>query len=1009
MEELRSQVESQMHGKVELSLEVVREMAPPEIQLLFHELRVHQIELEMQNEELRHAKDALDSSRARYKELYDLAPVGYCTVSEAGIILRANLTLATLLGVPRTTLARQPPFTRFVLSTDQDDWYRLRARLLESGTAQRGELRLRLGHTSFAGGEEASAWVEVAGSVVRGESGERVLHLAISDIGVRKKQEAQLLASEERYRTLAQDMPVFVSARLPDGTLTYVNESLAALVGRQAHELIGHNFAEFLSEKDRSRVTTLLAALTPAQPVETHEQSFWGADGQEHTHQWTNRAFFDGAGTLIRLQAVGQDITERKQLEHSLLRVNQSLRESQVIAGLGTYVHHFSSGTWESSEVLDDLFGIDPSYVRSTAGWLALVHPDDRAMMESYLGNQVVASGTPFDREYRIVRHRDKAERWVHGLGQLEFDEQEGVLRLRGTIQDITARKQSEAKLLLAASVFGYAREGITITSAGGTIIDVNDAFTRITGYSREEVIGKNPHMLSSGRHDKAFYETMWRGLTEQGHWSGEIWNRRKSGEVYPELMTISAVRDEQGHTQQYVALFSDITAIKQHQSQLEHLAHFDALTHLPNRLLLADRLQQAMAQAQRRGQQVAVAYLDLDGFKNVNDRHGHDVGDLLLVALATAMKDTLREGDTLARIGGDEFVAVLIDLDGIESCVPMLTRLLEAAAAPVSVGALVLQGSASIGVTFYPQDQDMESDQLLRQADQAMYQAKLAGKNRYHVFDAVQDSSMRVHHESLERIRLALAQQEFVLYYQPKVNMHSGEVVGAEALIRWQHPDKGLLAPIAFLPVIEDHPLAVNLGEWVIDTALTQIERWRAVGLDLPVSVNIGARQLQQANFVERLQVLLARHPQVHPACLELEVLETSALADMAQVSQVIEDCAGIGVTFALDDFGTGYSSLTYLKRLRVALLKIDQSFVCDMLDDPDDMAILEGVIGLAAAFKREVIAEGVETVAHGTALLQLGCTLAQGYGIARPMPPEQFPAWAATWKPDAAWCGLG
>ena len=431
-------------------------------------------------------------------------------------------------------------------------------------------------------------------------------------------------------------------------------------------------------------------------------------------------------------------------------------------------------------------------------------------------------------------------------------------------------------------------------------------------------------------------------------------------------------------------------------------------MTNLPNRLLLADRLKQAMAQAQRRGQQLAVAYLDLDGFKNVNDRYGHDMGDQLLVHLATSMKATLREGDTLARLGGDEFVAVLIDLENENSCLPLLSRLLEAAAAPVHVGGVVLQGSASIGVTFYPQAQDMEADQLLRQADQTMYQAKLAGKNRCHVFDAALDSSLRVRHESLERIRRALTHGEFVLHYQPKVNMRKGQVIGAEALIRWQHPEKGLLNPAAFLPVIEDHPLAVEVGEWVIDTALKQIGLWHAIGLDLPVSVNIGARQLQQVDFVERLQAILSMHPQVNPTSLELEVLETSALADMQQVSQVIERCHQMGVKFALDDFGTGYSSLTYLKRLRVAMLKIDQSFVRDMLDDPDDLAILEGVIGLAAAFKREVIAEGVETVAHGTALLQLGCELAQGYGIARPMPADKLAAWKSTWRPDDVWSEL-
>jgi EAL domain-containing protein (putative c-di-GMP-specific phosphodiesterase class I) len=322
-----------------------------------------------------------------------------------------------------------------------------------------------------------------------------------------------------------------------------------------------------------------------------------------------------------------------------------------------------------------------------------------------------------------------------------------------------------------------------------------------------------------------------------------------------------------------------------------------------------------------------------------------------------------------------------------------------------VHAGEIVAQVSASIGVTYYPQTLDIDADQLLRQADQAMYQAKIAGKNRFVVFDAAHDSSLRFHHESLERIRTAVTNNEFVLYYQPKVNMRTGQLIGAEALIRWMHPVEGLLAPATFLPVIEDDPLAIAIGEWVINRALTQIEIWRDAGLDIQVSVNVGARQLQQSDFVQRLQTILTRHPSVNPTSLELEVLETSALADMVQVSQVIQDCAQFGVRFALDDFGTGYSSLTYLKRLHVALLKIDQSFVRDMLVDPEDMAILQGIVGLAAAFNREVIAEGVETVAHGTALLHLGCELAQGYGIARPMPPEQLPAWAVTWRPDAAW----
>ena len=583
-----------------------------------------------------------------------------------------------------------------------------------------------------------------------------------------------------------------------------------------------------------------------------------------------------------------------------------------------------------------------------------------------------------------------------------------GVQHFIAVTRDITEHKQTEKKLHLAASVFSHAGEGIMITTMDGTIIDVNDAFTHITGYTRDDVLGRNPRILSSGREGPEFYATMWRGLSDEGHWSGEVWNRRKNGEVYPEMQTISTVLDAHGKPQHYVSLFSDISALKAHQKQLEHIAHFDALTSLPNRVLLADRMQQAIAQAQRRGQLLAVAYLDLDDFKAINDRHGHEAGDQLLVALATRMKQALREGDTLARIGGDEFVVVLVDLTDVAASVPMFNRLLAAAAQPMHFGDVVLQVSASLGVTFYPQAEDADADKLLRQADQAMYQAKLVGRNRYHVFDAEQDRSVRGHHESVERIRLALQEGEFVLYYQPKVNMRRGTVIGVEALIRWQHPEKGLLPPAVFLPVIENHPLAIDIGEWVINTALCQMALWRAGGLDMPISVNIGARQLQQADFVLRLRTILARHPEIMPNRLEFEVLETSALEDIAHVSRVISACRKIGVTFCLDDFGTGYSSLTYLKLLPVNLLKIDQTFVRGMLNDPGDLTIVEGVIGLARAFRRPIIAEGVETVEHGTMLLQLGCELAQGYGIARPMPADAFPAWSATWHPEPTWVNL-
>jgi diguanylate cyclase (GGDEF)-like protein/PAS domain S-box-containing protein len=590
----------------------------------------------------------------------------------------------------------------------------------------------------------------------------------------------------------------------------------------------------------------------------------------------------------------------------------------------------------------------------------------------------------------------------VHTPGNAEID---AIKQCAHLVSIAIERKQADDRLHLAASVFDQAREGILITDQNALILDVNESFSRITGYSRDEVLGRNTRFLKSDRQDPSIYVALWQELLEKGHWQGELWNRRKNGEHYAEMKTISAVRDAQGNVSQYVALFSDITTLHEHKWQLEFNAHHDALTGLPNRVLLADRLHQAMVHARRRQQRLTVVYMDLDGFKSVNDQHGHETGDQLLMALANRIRHTLREGDTLARIGGDEFVAVLQDLSDMSPSLPILQRMLTAAAQPVILGSLAVQVSASLGVTTYPQTEDVDADQLLRQADQAMYQAKLAGKNQFHAFDADQDRSVRGHHESLEHIRQALEKNEFVLFYQPKVNMRTGQVVGAEALIRWQHPEQGLLPPATFLPVIEDHALATDIGEWVINAALTQMDDWRMAGLHVPVSVNLCARQLKQSDFVERLRTLLGAHPDTQAADLELEVLETSALGDLARISQIINTCRGMGVYFALDDFGTGYSSLTYLKRLPVATLKIDQSFVHGMLDDPDDLSILEGVLGLSTAFNRKVIAEGVETVDHGVMLLYLGCELAQGYGIARPMPAEALPGWIRSWQPDLSW----
>ncbi len=820
----------------------------------------------------------------------------------------------------------------------------------------------------------------------------------------RNRSEIQLGRSEQRFRSLIDgNNAVILQIDAQNGQILDANASACDFYGWPLAQMRSMRIQD-INALAAPQVAIELASAAAAQRnffVFPHRL----ASGEIRTVEVHSTPISRGQRTL--LVSIIQDVTELKQLE--AVRAESLERLQKIASRVPGVVYQYllrpdgSSCFPFASEGMRDIYRVSPQDVFEDASRVfAAIHPDDYDVLAESI--QVSARDLSLWRHEYRVKFGDGTVRWLLGNASPQREADGGTL-WHGFITDISERRQDEEKLQLAASAFTHSREGIMITAADGAIIEVNQAFARITGYARAEVLGKNPRLLSSGRQEAAFYASMWRDLEQQGHWQGEVWNRRKSGEVYATMQTLSAVRDRRGVTQQYLALFSDITALKEQQEQLERIAHFDVLTGLPNRSLLADRLHQSLAQAQRRNQSLAVAFLDLDGFKAVNDQHGHGAGDQLLIALAARMKQALREGDTLARLGGDEFVAVLLDLTDIESSLPTLVRLLAAAAQRVPIGALELQVSASIGVTFYPQREDIDADQLLRQADQAMYQAKLAGKNRYHVFDAIQDSSIRGHHEHLDRIRDALAGREFVLYYQPKVNMRTGQVVGAEALIRWQHPQRGLLLPAEFLSVIEDHPLAVDLGEWVMHTALGQMERWRLDGLDIPVSVNVGALQLQQGDFMPRLRSILATHPDVRPQCFELEVLETSALQDIAQISSVIKSCRELGVTFALDDFGTGYSSLTYLKRLPVAQLKIDQSFVRDMLVDPDDLAILKGVIGLGAAFHRQVIAEGVETVEHGAMLLQMGCELAQGYGIARPMPAQDLPAWVAQWKSPAAW----
>ena len=570
-------------------------------------------------------------------------------------------------------------------------------------------------------------------------------------------------------------------------------------------------------------------------------------------------------------------------------------------------------------------------------------------------------------------------------------------------------RSQANEQLQLSSRVFNNTHEGIIITNAQKKIVDVNPAFSEITGYRHEEVIGQNPSILSSGKQNPAFYAEMWQQINALGHWQGEIWNRRKDGELYAELMTISTLLDDNDNIINYVGMFTDITSSKQQQEKLNLMAHYDILTGLPNRALFVDRFHQAIAHSNRRESLLAVCFLDLDNFKPINDNYGHEVGDQLLVEVAQRITQSIREEDTVSRQGGDEFTLLLNDIESQDQCEHTLERITHALAQPYLINNTPHKITASIGVTLYPSD-DEDVDTLIRHADNAMYQAKQSGKHRYHIFDSSHDKQLVQKHNKLDEIQQALINNEFSLYYQPKVNMRTGEVFGAEALIRWHHPEKGLIPPLDFLPLIDASDLELQVGDWVINQALQQMDRWLAQGVKLEVSVNIASHHLQSDSFFANLEATLAKYRAVDSAYLQLEILESSALSDLQTISHIIKTCQeAFGVSVALDDFGTGYSSLTHLRSLTANTIKIDQSFVRDMLDDPNDYTIIDGIIGLADSFGREVIAEGVETTEHGLMLLMMGCEEAQGYGIARPLPADDFHEWLSSYTPNQEWliCG--
>jgi diguanylate cyclase (GGDEF)-like protein/PAS domain S-box-containing protein len=619
-----------------------------------------------------------------------------------------------------------------------------------------------------------------------------------------------------------------------------------------------------------------------------------------------------------------------------------------------------------------------------------LLHPDEvddvLASVESFILNPTDL----WDREFRM-QHKEGGYVWINARASHKTNAQGIVTRMIGVHIDVTRRRQSEEKLRQAAEVFSSTIEGVMITDSEATILDVNPAFCAITGYSREQAIGHNPKFLRSGRHPDDFYDTMWHSLLTEGQWSGDIWNRRANGEVFPALMTISSVVDKEGSTTGYVFLFADITKSKQVEEQLAFLAHHDELTGLPNRLLLKDRLDQALLNAERNQSKVAVVFIDLDHFKNVNDSLGHSVGDEFLKKVSERLQSNVRSNDTLARTSGDEFVLVITNSNRIQDTINVLNKIMNAFRDPFDLERHQILITCSIGVSIFPEDGSC-SDELIKNADAAMYRAKQDGRNIYEFYTPEMTESA-LEHVYLESALLnALKHDQFTQYYQPQYMLSSGRLIGCETLIRWKHPDDGMISPARFVPIAEQNGTIRDIDCWMLQTACEQGMEWHKKGMPLQsISVNMTGSQIQRENFADTIHNVLTSTG-FPKEMLEIEVTESFVMQRPDAGIRQLYKLYNSGVSIAIDDFGTGYSSLSYLKQLPVSKIKLDRSFINDITEDRDTLAIVRAISDLAKSLGKTILAEGVETQEQAKQLKELGCEQVQGYYFGRPITAEHM-----------------